>query len=117
MQDRLIQYIVVRSDLKKAWPLGALIAQGSHASVAAIAKSYNSLNTISYLADLENMTKCVLGIESEAALRSLASRLSDAGIRHHLWIEQPENVAVSLATAPALKSTIVSFFSDLKLLK
>jgi peptidyl-tRNA hydrolase len=112
----LIQYIVVRSDLK-SWPLGALIAQGCHASVAAIAASLDHPSTIEYIADSANMTKCVLGIPDEAQLRSLAERLQLARVSHHLWIEQPENIAVALATAPANKSDLAAHFKDLKLLK
>ena len=115
--DRLVQYIVVRADLRSIWPLGALIAQGAHASVAAVAKSASSPDTIAYLQDLENMTKCVLGIEGEEKLRALAERITEAGIAHHLWIEQPENLAVALATAPASKSVLTGYFRDLKLLK
>lgn len=117
MSDRLIQYIVVRSDLKASWPLGALIAQGAHASVAAIAKTQSNTDTVAYLSDLENMTKCVLGIESVDALRDLSTSLSNAKVDHHLWVEQPENAAVALATAPARKSSVVPFFRGLKIFK
>ena len=113
----LIQYIVIRTDLKTTWPLGALIAQGVHASVAAISQSSTHPHTIQYLADSHNMTTCVLGIDNEESLRDLAKRLKDAQIEHHLWIEQPENVAVSLATTPTLKTSVARLFKSLKLLK
>ena len=42
-KDPLVQYVVVRRDLKDAqgaaWPLGAVVAQGAHASVAAVAEA------------------------------------------------------------------------------
>ncbi len=117
MSDRLIQYIVVRADLRASWPLGALIAQGAHAAVAAVAKTQSNPETIAYLADLESMTKCVLGIDGEEPLKSISISLNNAGIAHHLWVEQPENSAVALATAPALKSAVSPFFRGLKLLK
>ena len=46
------------------------------------------------------MHKVVLGVKNEGQLRKLARGLADAGIDHRLWVEQPENSAVSLATKP-----------------
>jgi hypothetical protein len=63
------------------------------------------------------MTKCVLGINSEEQLRILSDNLKRENISHHLWVEQPENVAVALATAPDVKSVLAVHFKDLKLLK
>ena len=46
------RYLVLRRDLqeKEAWPLGALVAQGAHAAVAAVAESITSEDTAAYVA-------------------------------------------------------------------
>ena len=116
MSDKIVQYIVIRKDVVHRWPLGATVAQGCHAAAAAIAKSISSETTQSYLSDLINMTKCVLGVDNEEDLKALANRLSESKIAHHLWIEQPENVPVSLASAPDYKSKLSPYFKSFKLL-
>ena len=117
MSDKLIQYIVIRKDLTTKWPLGAIVAQGCHAALAAIAKTLERPETLAYLRDTENMTKCVLGVETQEALEGLSGRLKASNVEHYLWVEQPENIPVSLATAPVVKSQVSSFMKDLKLLK
>ena len=111
----LVQYVVIRKDL--SWPVGALIAQGIHANTAALVISKDCLETRQYLENLENLTTCVLGIDNEEKLKQLVTRLQSGQIQHHLWIEQPENMAVSLATAPGLKSHLAPYFKGLKLLR
>lgn len=63
-QSRLVQYIVVRSDLvhKLSWPLGAVITQACHAATAAVHLHYGDQDTQRYLADLDSMHKVVLGV-------------------------------------------------------
>ena len=56
-------------------------------------------------------------VKSEAQLRSLADKLAEAGILHKLWVEQPEDFATCLATAPYPKSTVQPFVKRLKLCK
>ena len=34
--DVVVQYVVLRRDLIDSWPLGSVVTQGCHASVAAI---------------------------------------------------------------------------------
>ncbi len=60
----IVQYILVRGDLSKSlkWPLGAIIAQACHASVAAIHQYYSDEYTQEYLKDLDNMHKVVLEV-------------------------------------------------------
>lgn len=62
--SKLVQYVVVRSDLSKSmqWPLGAVIAQSCHACTAVIHNFYNDEYTQKYLADLDNMHKVVLEV-------------------------------------------------------
>ena len=59
----------------------------------------------------------VLEVKSEAQLRNLAEKLGAAGIAHKLWIEQPEDYATCLATAPAPKSAVQPHVRKLKLCK
>lgn len=64
---RLVQYIVVRSDLvhELSWPLGAVIAQACHAATAAVHLHYGDPDTQRYLSELDSMHKVVLGVRLE----------------------------------------------------
>ena len=57
----LVQYVLVRSDLK-TWPLGAVIAQACHGCTAVIYQYRNDENVVKYTEDLDNMHKCVLEV-------------------------------------------------------
>ena len=59
----------------------------------------------------------VLEVAGEKQLRDLAEKLEAAGVRHKLWIEQPEDYATCLATAPYPKSTVAPLVKKLKLCK
>lgn len=63
---RLVQYVVVRSDLVRvlSWPLGAVITQACHAATAAVHLHYAEPDTQRYLADLDNMHKVVLAVSA-----------------------------------------------------
>ncbi|XP_034555454.1 putative peptidyl-tRNA hydrolase PTRHD1 [Notolabrus celidotus] len=116
---RLVQYVVVRSDLvhKLSWPLGAVITQACHAATAAIHLNYGDPDTQRYLEDLDSMHKVVLGAPDEAALSSLSENLTQAGVAHKLWIEQPENIPTCLALKPCLKETVQPLMRKFKLFK
>ncbi|KAF0023853.1 hypothetical protein F2P81_024483 [Scophthalmus maximus] len=62
---RLVQYVVVRSDLVHtlSWPLGAVITQACHAATAAVHLHYSDPDTQRYLAELDSMHKVVLAEE------------------------------------------------------
>jgi len=62
--SNIVQYIVVRSDLRSAlsWPLGAVIAQSCHATAAVIHLNSEDADTVAYLNDLDNMHKVVLEV-------------------------------------------------------
>ncbi|XP_037304674.1 putative peptidyl-tRNA hydrolase PTRHD1 isoform X2 [Pungitius pungitius] len=116
---RLVQYVVVRSDLvhKLSWPLGAVITQACHAATAAIHLHYGDPDTQRYLAELDSMHKVVLAAADEAALSGLSENLTQAGVAHKLWIEQPENVPTCLALKPCQKETVQPLLRKFKLFK
>ncbi|XP_041661566.1 putative peptidyl-tRNA hydrolase PTRHD1 [Cheilinus undulatus] len=117
--SRLVQYVVVRSDLvhKLSWPLGAVITQACHAATAAIHLNYEDPDTQRYLEELDSMHKVVLGAPDEAALSSLSENLTQAGVAHKLWIEQPENIPTCLALKPCPKETVQPLLRKFKLFK
>ncbi|KAL5977893.1 hypothetical protein ACLOJK_036916 [Asimina triloba] len=57
--DVLVQYVVLRRDLIDSWPLGSVVTQGCHASVAAVWLSRNDPHTVDYCSDgnLDSMHK------------------------------------------------------------
>ena len=57
----------------------------------------------------------VLEVKGETQLRNLATKLEEAGIRHKLWMEQPEDIPTCIAAAPYQKSIVQPFFKKLKL--
>jgi hypothetical protein len=59
----------------------------------------------------------VLEVKGEAQLRSLSEKLTEAGLLHKLWVEQPEDFPTCIATAPYPKSVVQPFVKRLKLCK
>lgn len=57
--DVLVQYVVLRRDLIDTWPLGSVVTQGCHASVAAIWSHKDDPHTIDYCCpnNLDSMHK------------------------------------------------------------
>ncbi|XP_030627748.1 putative peptidyl-tRNA hydrolase PTRHD1 [Chanos chanos] len=119
VSKRLVQYVVVRSDLVHAlsWPLGAVITQACHAATAAIHLNYSDPDTQEYLAELDNMHKVVLQAPDESSLSSLSNTLTEKGIAHKLWVEQPENIPTCLALKPYSKDIVQPFLRKFKLFK
>ncbi|KAL8536789.1 hypothetical protein ACS0TY_012093 [Phlomoides rotata] len=117
--DTVVQYVVLRRDLIDTWPLGSVVTQGCHASVAAIWAHKDDPHTLSYCSpsNLDSMHKVTLEVKGETQLVNLSDKLKGGGIDHKLWIEQPENFPTCLATKPYPKSTVSSFFKKLKLCK
>lgn len=60
----LVQYVALRGDLLRVqkWPIGAMVAQGCHASTAVIHMYRDHGNVIEYLSDLDRMHKVVLEV-------------------------------------------------------
>ncbi|XP_076873468.1 putative peptidyl-tRNA hydrolase PTRHD1 [Brachyhypopomus gauderio] len=116
---RLVQYVVVRSDLihSLSWPLGAVITQACHAATAVIHLHYADPDTQEYLAELDSMHKVVLQAPDETCLSELSATLTEKGIEHKLWVEQPENMPTCLALKPYPKDAVQPFLKKLKLFK
>ena len=68
-----------------------------------------------YVEALDSMHKVVLQVKNEAALRKLSAKLDEAGVRHKLWIEQPEGIPTCLATKPYYKEDVAIHFKKLRL--
>lgn len=58
-EDVLVQYVVLRRDLIDAWPLGSVVTQGCHASVAAVWSHKDDPHTVDYCspANIDSMHK------------------------------------------------------------
>lgn len=119
MSASIVQYVVVRSDLLKElkWPVGAVIAQACHAATAVTHMFYNDEYTQEYLKDLDNMHKVVLQAPDEKSLVTLKDKLEVEGVKHKLWIEQPENIPTCLVVKPYPKEEIQKHFKKFKLFK
>ncbi|KAI3929200.1 hypothetical protein MKX01_006436 [Papaver californicum] len=117
--DVVVQYVVLRRDLIDSWPLGSVVTQGCHASVAAIWSHKDDTHTIVYCSpdNIDSMHKVTLEVKGETQIQNLSQKLTTNGIAHKLWIEQPENFPTCLATKPYPKSIVSSFFKNLKLCK
>jgi len=59
----------------------------------------------------------VLEVKGETQLRNLSEKLEAAGVRHKLWIEQPEDYPTCLATKPYRRSEVGQHFKKLQLCK
>ncbi|XP_067150565.1 putative peptidyl-tRNA hydrolase PTRHD1 [Apteryx mantelli] len=119
-EEALVQYVVLRGDLCRAplsWPLGALVAQGCHAALAAAHAHRDHPDTRAYLAAGGAMRTVVLEAADEAALRALAETLRHHGLDHALWTEQPEDVATCLALRPYPRRQVHPHLRALRLLR
>ena len=53
----------------------------------------------------------------EPSLRQLSEKLTDAGIDHKLWLEQPENTPTCIAAKPYSKEHVQQYFKEFKLFR
>ncbi|XP_021903198.1 putative peptidyl-tRNA hydrolase PTRHD1 [Carica papaya] len=118
-EDVVVQYVVLRRDLIDTWPLGSIVTQGCHASVAAIWSHKDDPHTAEYCSsqNIDSMHKVTLEVKGEAQILNLSEKLTAGEIAHKLWVEQPENIPTCLATKPYPKSLVSLFFKKLKLCK
>jgi hypothetical protein len=59
----------------------------------------------------------VLEVKGETQLNNLAQKLTEQGVLHKVWVEQPEAYPTALATKPYPKGQISQHFKKLKLCK
>jgi len=120
-EDVLVQYVVMRGDLIKAhkWNVGGLIANGSHACVAAIMQHLQDDEVRRYTSadSLGSMRKVVLSAKDEQELIETAEKLQNNNIKHHVWVEHPENYRSCLAVRPYPRSIIQPLLKHLKLFR
>ena len=57
----------------------------------------------------------VKACKSAAQLENTAAKLNQAGMRHRLWVEQPEGIPTALATMPYKRSVVQSYFKKFNL--
>jgi len=123
--ELLVQYIVMRQDLikSKSWSVGGLIANGSHACIAAISLYLTDPDVQSYLRSAvssdprDQMHKVVLAAKDEMELKRTADLLESNEIKYKLWVEFPENYPSCLATKPYPRRIIQPLLKQLKLFR
>uniref|UniRef100_A0A3P8UQQ6 peptidyl-tRNA hydrolase n=1 Tax=Cynoglossus semilaevis TaxID=244447 RepID=A0A3P8UQQ6_CYNSE len=111
--SRLVQYVVVRADLvhKLSWPPGGGVNQARPAAPAQSGAGGKSLRLQCVC------VFCCVQAPDEEALSSLSENLTQAGVSHKLWIEQPENIPTCLALKPYPKETVQPLLRKFKLFK
>ncbi|XP_056371635.1 putative peptidyl-tRNA hydrolase PTRHD1 [Oenanthe melanoleuca] len=116
----LVQYVVLRGDLARpprSWPLGAVVAQGCHAALAAIHGYREHPDTGAYLEQGDAMRTVVLEAPDENSLLNLAEILKNKGVDHWLWMENPDGIPTCLALRPYPKNQVQPHLKKFKLLK
>lgn len=125
-EDPVVQYVVIRRDL--AWPIGSVIAQAVHASIAAVWNSRRSDVTQNYCdqpgnfdsspnVDKPQMHTVVLDANNQNDLHKLADKLEKNNIGFILWRERPDDIVTALAAHPYPRSTVKKHFKQFKLSK
>ncbi|NWY93647.1 PTRD1 hydrolase, partial [Loxia curvirostra] len=120
MAAALVQYVVLRGDLARpprSWPLGAVVAQGCHAALAAVHGYREHPDTGAYLEQGDAMTTVVLEAPDENSLLDLAKLLKEKGVDHKVWMENPEGIPTCLALRPYPKNLVQPHLRNFKLLK
>ncbi|XP_050169337.1 putative peptidyl-tRNA hydrolase PTRHD1 isoform X2 [Myiozetetes cayanensis] len=112
----LVQYVVLRGDLARSWPLGAVVAQGCHAALAAAHAFREHPDTAAYLERGGHMRTVVLEAPDEAALAALGATLRELRIDHRAWTELPEGVPTRLALRPYPREQVQKHLRGLRLL-
>ncbi|CAI5512493.1 unnamed protein product [Closterium sp. Naga37s-1] len=90
-EEPLVQHVVIRRDLMEAlqWPLGSVITQGCHASVAVLWQHRDHPNVLKYCGQLDSMRKVTLEVKGETQLLNLSKKLQEAGITHRAMACSP----------------------------
>ncbi|XP_062370552.1 putative peptidyl-tRNA hydrolase PTRHD1 [Cinclus cinclus] len=118
--EALVQYVVLRGDLARpplSWPLGAVVAQGCHAALAAVHAYREHPDTSAYLEQGDAMRTVVLEAPDERSLLSLSERLQREELDHRLWWERPDGIPTALALRPYPKNRLRPILRNLGLLR
>ena len=108
LHEHLTIFVIIRKDLTKSlsWPVGSVIGQACHAVSAVLWENSDDAAVKAYMADIPNMHKVTLQIKNESQLRMISEDMTEKQLKHHLWIEQPENIPTALATISCKRSEI-----------
>merc|ERR1719221_1524687 len=111
--DPLVMYVLLRKDLE--WPIGAVINQACHLCTAVAWEAKTDSEAVEFMSEASaQMTNYTMGAKDTAELDKVAGRLRDAGLPFKLWVEQPENISVGLATWPRRKSVVEKCFKGVR---
>ncbi|NWV99155.1 PTRD1 hydrolase, partial [Machaerirhynchus nigripectus] len=97
--------------------LGAVVAQGCHAALAAVHAYREHPDTGAYLEQGGAMRTVVLEAPDENSLLDLAAILREDGVEHRLWTEHPEGIPTCLALRPYPKDRVQRHLRNFRLLK
>jgi len=85
--------------------VGALINQACHACTAMAWDARGDEQAAAYFSEEEGqMVKYSMGAKVLGDLEKAAEQLDKAGLPYRLWVEQPENIPVCIATWPRRRS-------------
>ncbi|KAL0234466.1 hypothetical protein PCE1_001502 [Barthelona sp. PCE] len=112
-KDYLVQYIILRTDLK--WSKGSLANQVSHASANCLWKYRDSPNYCTYM-EIPNGAQYAVTLKAnDEEFFALIASLEENKLDHFVWTEQPENEPTCICVAPYIKCIIQDHFRHLKL--
>ncbi|EOD14912.1 hypothetical protein EMIHUDRAFT_197562 [Emiliania huxleyi CCMP1516] len=120
-EDTLVQFIILRRDLLKTmeWPVGSVVAQACHASLAVIWENRADASVAAYLSpeNIASMHKVTKEVKGEPQLLTLAEKLRAEGVVHKLWVEQPENIPTAIALKPYPRSEVAPLLKKYQLFR
>eukprot|EP00320_Phaeocystis_rex_P022368 CAMPEP_0119070174 /NCGR_PEP_ID=MMETSP1178-20130426/35870_1 /TAXON_ID=33656 /ORGANISM="unid sp, Strain CCMP2000" /LENGTH=142 /DNA_ID=CAMNT_0007051987 /DNA_START=137 /DNA_END=565 /DNA_ORIENTATION=+ len=120
-QETIVQFVVIRRDLLKTleWPTGSVIAQACHACTAVMWEHQQDPCVQKYLsaANVNSMHKVVKECKGESQLLTLGEKLTQDGIVHKLWVEQPENFPTAIALKPYPRGQVAPLLKKYQLFK
>ena len=92
----------MRKDLLKisGWTSGSVLAQSGHIFCKLLVEHSQNPRLVSYLKDINNMTKVVLSVKNQSQLKLLQQEFLENLVVYSVWEEKPENQDVGLATVP-----------------
>ncbi|KAI5171785.1 hypothetical protein NEFER03_1090 [Nematocida sp. LUAm3] len=108
-------YVIIRNDLVN-YSVGALVAQGIHATLSAFFTFYTA-EVEEYLSQGEKMTTVVLQC-TKKELEELSCELTKNEVEYKEWREQPENEMTALSLLPIDSShPAIAYIKKLRLFK